>query len=149
MFALDAAKFFLTIFDENTGELVSNLKLQKLLYYAQGFHLAMYNTPLFEDKIEAWAHGPVVPVVYRNCDQYGKGNLPFEAVQAGNVEVFSDDQLDLLKQVQKIYGQYSAWRLEELTHQEPPWKNTANGHEISHARLAQYFKTQIAADNDE
>ena len=45
------------------GELVSNLKLQKLLYYVQGFHLAVFGEPLFEEEIEAWMYGPVVPSV--------------------------------------------------------------------------------------
>ena len=46
------------------GELMSNMKLQKMLYYQQGFHLAYFNTPLFEENIEAWMYGPVVPCVY-------------------------------------------------------------------------------------
>ena len=48
------------------GELMSNLKLQKMLYYEQGFHLAKFNTPLFDEEIEAWMYGPVVPAVYNH-----------------------------------------------------------------------------------
>lgn len=47
-------------------EPISNLKLQKLLYYMQGFHLAYFDTPLFDDDIEAWMYGPVVPCVYNH-----------------------------------------------------------------------------------
>ncbi len=56
----DAAKYFLAQTSEDAGDLISNLKLQKLLYYAQGFHLALYDEPLFPEAIEAWTHGPVL-----------------------------------------------------------------------------------------
>ena len=62
----DAAKYFLAQVSEDAGDLISNLKLQKLLYYAQGFHLALYDQPLFPEAIEAWTHGPVVPDLYRH-----------------------------------------------------------------------------------
>lgn len=42
--------------EEDGGEIISNLKLQKLVYYAQGFHLAMYNQPLYTESLEAWTH---------------------------------------------------------------------------------------------
>lgn len=46
------------------GDPTTNLKLQKLLYYSQAWYLALYDLPLFDDRIEAWVHGPVVPPVY-------------------------------------------------------------------------------------
>lgn len=58
--AMTVAKYFLSIPDRESGELISNLKLQKLLYYAQGYHVAMHGVskPLFVEKIYAWKHGP-------------------------------------------------------------------------------------------
>jgi uncharacterized phage-associated protein len=57
--ALDIARYFLHLcsIDEELGELMSNLKLQKLVYYAQGFYLAFYNESLFNDEIAAWQYG--------------------------------------------------------------------------------------------
>ena len=52
--AQDIADYLLAFVNRDEGELLSNLKLQKLLYYAQGFYLALYDKPLFEDRIEAW-----------------------------------------------------------------------------------------------
>ncbi|WP_208932366.1 Panacea domain-containing protein [[Haemophilus] ducreyi] len=49
---------------EENGDLISNLKIQKLVYYAQGFSLAINNKPLFSEKIQAWTHGPVTPELY-------------------------------------------------------------------------------------
>lgn len=119
--SIDAAKFFLAQANEDAGDLVSNLKLQKLVYYAQGFHLAVFDKPLFDEQIEAWTHGPVVPSVYHHYKQHGSGSIPFPTDFDANV--FSAQQTDLLNEVQQIYGQYSAWRLRELTHEEAPWKN--------------------------
>ena len=63
--AVDVARYFLAQSDDDAGDIISNLKLQKLLYYAQGVTLALTGKPLFSDPIEAWQHGPVVPSVYR------------------------------------------------------------------------------------
>ncbi len=60
----DVAEYFLSLADEEAGDFLSNLKLQKLVYYAQGFHLALFNRPLFMAAIHAWQHGPVVPELY-------------------------------------------------------------------------------------
>ena len=67
---MQAAKYFLAQASEDAGDLISNLKLQKLVYYAQGFHLALYDEPLFLEAIEAWTHGPVVPDLYRHYKKY-------------------------------------------------------------------------------
>ena len=75
--AQDVAKYFLTLVSEDEGDFLTNLKLQKLLYYAQGFSVAMLGSPLFSDKIEAWTYGPAVPNVYRTYKQYQNGPLPF------------------------------------------------------------------------
>ena len=62
--AFNVADYFLVQQDEDAGDLISNMKLQKLLYYAQGYFLAIANEPLFHERIYAWTHGPVVPKVY-------------------------------------------------------------------------------------
>src|SRR5260364_350033 len=72
----DVANYFLTLVEEEVGDALSNLKLQKLVYYAQGFHLALFSRPLFENAIEAWTHGPVIPGLYHAYKQYGAGALP-------------------------------------------------------------------------
>ena len=67
----DVAKYFATLVESDAGDSISNLKLQKLAYYAQGFHLAMYDTPLFPERIYAWAHGPVVEELYHAYKKFG------------------------------------------------------------------------------
>lgn len=60
----DIAKHFIRFANEE-GSFISNLKLQKLVYYAQAWHLAIHGTPLFEEDFEAWVHGPVIPSLYQ------------------------------------------------------------------------------------
>lgn len=138
---LDVAKYFLTLCDDNAGDLISNLKLQKLLYYAQGFHLAAFDEPLFSDEIEAWTYGPVVPEVYRAYKEYGSGALPVPTDL--DLDLFDEQTREHLAEVYKVFGQFSAWKLMHLTHEEPPWKEAARTKAvISHEALKQYFKTQ-------
>jgi uncharacterized phage-associated protein len=70
--AMAVAEYFLTLQEEEAGDLISHMKLQELLYYAQGLHLALNGRPLFDDTIEAWTHGPVVPTVYREFKRFGE-----------------------------------------------------------------------------
>lgn len=138
--ALEVANFFLFQTDEEAGDVISNLKLQKLLYYAQGFHLAKYGTPLFDEKVKAWMHGPVVPEVYHHFKDHGGQGLP----KPDACPKFSKITQDFLRSIYRTYGQYSAWKLRNFTHNEPPWKNTPQSREISHALLTSYFRTQMA-----
>lgn len=138
----DVAYAFLQI-DEQNDECdgISNLKLQKLVYYAQGFHLALQDTPLFEEEIEAWAHGPVVPDLYHEYKAYGKNSIDIEK---GEIKNISEDEYKLIDEVYSVFGQYSAWKLRNLTHEEAPWINhEANAEIISKNELDEYFKTRI------
>ena len=135
------ADYFLSLVDTDSGDNISNLKLQKLVYYAQGFHLALYDEPLFEDQIFAWAHGPVVPDLYHKYKEYGSEAIPMPK----NIDfnIYSEKHKDLLDQIYSVFGQFSAWKLRDMTHQEPPWNTTPIQEEITHDKLKKYFKTQI------
>ena len=61
---LDIAKWFINATDRDSGDAITHLKVQKLVYYAQGWAMAYLGSPLFEEDIQAWAHGPVVPSVW-------------------------------------------------------------------------------------
>lgn len=139
--ALDVAKYFLTFSDEDSGDLISNLKLQKLIYYAQGFHLALFDGPLFDDAIDAWQHGPVVPEVYRAYRAHGGQGIP--APTDFDPSVFSQDQIDMMNEVYSVYGQFSAWKLRNMTHEESPWKDCAINEEIPQGAMLEYFKTRL------
>lgn len=93
-------------------------KLQKMCYYAQAWHYTLYNEELFSEKIEAWVHGPVSRVSYREYADYRWNNIP----KSKDVSVIlSDEQEDTLKAVLETYGEFSGDQLEALTHSEDPW----------------------------
>jgi uncharacterized phage-associated protein len=140
--ALDVAKYFLALIDEDSGDSITNLKLQKLVYYAQGFSLAILSKPLFSDTIQAWEHGPVIPSVYDKYKKHGARNIP--KPKRVDFSIYSDQTKDLLNEVYEAYGQFSAWRLRELTHKEPPWKNAYPNGVITQKALKKFFKKLIA-----
>ncbi|MGA1282896.1 MAG: Panacea domain-containing protein [Prochlorothrix sp.] len=142
----EVAEYFLSLADEDAGDLISNLKLQKLVYYAQGFHLALFDEPLFAEPIEAWTHGPVVPDLYRAYKEYGAGSIP--RPEEINFEIYTDEQQELLDEVYAVYGQFSAWKLRNMTHGEAPWRLCNPNETITHKSLKEFFKTQLE-DGDE
>ncbi len=120
--AQDVASFFVRHRHEH-GDTITNLHLQKFLYYAQAWFLAIYEEKLFDDRIEAWIHGPVQP------GQYGRFKHNGWSPIADNIEsVHLGPQVAAhLEEVLDVYGDYSAWDLERMTHAESPWLEARNG----------------------
>lgn len=138
-----ANKLLLKASCENGGELMSNMKLQKMLYYQQGYHLAVFDTPLFNDSIEAWMYGPVVPYVYNYFKRYGAGGIIPE--ENTSIEL-TDNEERLFDDVCNAYINFSAIGLMEKTHKEEPWASTYVAGEnkvISLEKLKSFFQTQI------
>ena len=114
--------FFRVRSNPEFGDLLSNLKLQKLCYYAAGVIAAVRgndSAPLFAADLEAWQHGPVIPELYHKFKEFGSGDIP-------HIEAFDPDSIDkndtqILDDVYNYYGQYSAWKLRNMTHEERPW----------------------------
>lgn len=123
----------------NEGEDISNLKLQKLLYYAQGAVLAILNVPLFDDEIVAWEHGPVVVSVYHEYKSNGRNGIPFDETMFIKEE-YSEEEESILTDVYEEFGQYSAWKLRNMTHRETPWQSTPKNNVISQDVIKEYFK---------
>lgn len=141
----DVANYFLAQQSEDAGDLISNLKLQKLVYYAQGCHLALFDAPLFQEPIEAWMHGPVVPELYRLYKQCGAGPIP--TPKGVDFSGLDEETQELLDEVYSVYGQFSAWKLREMTHGEQPWKEAAPDQAvITQASMQKFFKTLVHQD---
>lgn len=141
----DVADYFLAHCDEESGDLITNLKLQKLAYYAQGFSLALLGKPLFNEKVEAWMHGPVVPELYHVFKAHGNNGLPIP--EEIDLTKYSEDERELLDEVYKVYGQFSAWKLRNMSHEEAPWQQTyvegEASKEITNDVMGEFFKTLI------
>lgn len=137
--AIEIAKAILKLADPEVGDIISNLKLQKLLYYVQGFSLAMHDKPIFEEEVRAWEYGPVVVEVYQEYKEYGSGAIPVDNIELS--QKITAEEKKLICEVYDVYGQFSALKLMQLTHDESPWKNTVRNGVIPHEAMKSYFKT--------
>ncbi len=126
-------------------EPISNLKLQKLLYYEQGYHLAYFGTPLFKEEIEAWQYGPVVPNVYENYKMFEDNAIVINFTE--QIEEIQDPvAFALFKEVFNVYNRYTANGLVQLTHNETPWLSVyppERGKIIPQTTMLSFFKTKL------
>lgn len=101
----------------------SHKKLQKLCYYVYCEYLVKYNERLADIEFEAWVHGPVSPEIYQIYKNYGWNSIP---KYRGNIAV-NDTIYNRVTSIINEYIDYSANQLENMTHQEDPWKNARKG----------------------
>ncbi len=124
---------------------VTPLKLQKLLYYVQGYSLALTGKPAFGDKIEAWKYGPVVDSVYQEYKKYSKGIIPYEEIP--ELEIHDEALCGVVDLVLSDKLRYSGETLARTTHKETPWQNAYKGsfggvymnEEIPESAIRDYF----------
>lgn len=141
----DVANYFLALGEANEAEDLTNLKLQKLVYYAQGFHLALFDKPLFDNEIQAWTHGPVSPELYSHFKDKANSGEPVPFDNDTFVQNLNDEEKELVEEVFNVFGKYSAWKLRDMTHTEQPWMDHESfpKSEIPQNELKEYFKTRI------
>lgn len=160
MTALDVSRLVIAWLHSN-GEEVSNLRLQKLLYYIQGWHLAYFEgDPMFEDVPEAWIRGPVYPKVYHEYKQHGWNDIKIpsepsdddDAISKLATEIgVSPDQYKLVESVLSKYQSLTPTQLEMLTHQEDPWLKSREGlsplqgsnRDIPHEVISEFFSEKL------
>lgn len=141
----DVARFFIALgerqYEAGMGDLVTPLRLQKLLYFAQGWHLARHGKPLFSNKIEAWEHGPVVREIYGAYRQFeGRG---ITGVAAPEESTFAPEEYETMLDVSAEYDKHSTWALVDMTHEpNAPWLTTEQNQEITTQRIKAYFDRQ-------
>jgi len=122
--AMTVAKWFVDransefIDEGGVAEGLTNLKLQKLLYFSQAVSLSLKGEPLFDDKIVAWKFGPVVPTVYEALKIYGNNPVAITV----ETQELSSEAATLLEDVWNIYGKFAAHELVNIVHNHNPWK---------------------------
>lgn len=110
----DVAKWFLS------KSSMTHKKLQKMCYYAQAWYCALYDgSPLFENEIQAWVHGPVVASLYQVYKSYRWLDIP----QQEEAPDLCEKVVAVLEAVWEAYGHLTGDQLETLTHSEYPWIN--------------------------
>ena len=124
------ADFFIAL-SNVTGNLISNLKLQKLVYYADAWHLANHGVSIIQEDFQAWVHGPVIPALYGEYKHFSwqpieRSDLDEKAYASirNNLE---QKTVMLLDAVADSYFGLSAYELEKMTHSELPWRAARNG----------------------
>ncbi|MFO0836454.1 MAG: DUF4065 domain-containing protein [Phycisphaerales bacterium] len=136
---LDVAEYIL-----KKGGSMTAMKLQKLVYYSQAWSLVWDDKPLFKERIEAWANGPVCPKLY----QAHRGEFSVSAGHFnGDASVLNSEQCETVDSVLKHYGDKTPQWLSDLTHAELPWREARVGMsasergstEITHASMVEYY----------
>lgn len=140
--ASDVARYIIERCKEK-NRTVSNLKLQKILYFVQAEFLVTKNQPCFIEAIEAWDFGPVVPTVYFEYRMYGGANIPCIGKSKVKQLISARDQ-KILNGIIDECSQYSASALVEITHNQMPWMEAYNqpgyNNEITVESIKEYFE---------
>jgi len=144
--ALSVAHYIIDYCNER-GRGISNLKLQKILYFVQAEFLVSTpnNTPCFKDGIEAWDFGPVVPSVYHQYKLFGSANIPAkmnDVLVPYYEDIASEDQL-LINSIVDGASKYTASQLVQITHNQAPWKNAyrrGSNNVITNRAILDYFR---------
>jgi uncharacterized phage-associated protein len=149
------------------GRHLDQMQVQKLVYYAHGWHLGLYGSPLINQSIQAWRHGPVISTLRDEFKQFGADPITDRAKEAifrdGRIQV-KDVQLDdyedtdrdrtkqFLERIWETYGQFSGVQLSKLTHQVgTPWhdvyiacgNNIPTGTSIPNESIRAYFEARV------
>lgn len=109
-----------------TCQEITPLALQKILYYAQAFHMAFFGENLFQDDCEAWVNGPVYANIYNKYKSFGSSNIDVEVIDDVD-EIIDEEKRELIDIIIKCFGYYNGKALAQMTHYEAPWIKSRRG----------------------
>jgi len=150
--AIEVARYLVNLAaTEDEPDYLTPLRLQKLLYYVQGWSLAIRERPMFSERIEAWANGPVVRDVYREFSAFARRSIVPEDVETESGPDLTDEEKEFIHSVWEALKGHSASSLWKMTHEEPTWLNARNGaaptdrcdEEISHESMRTFFAQHV------
>lgn len=123
----------------------TQMQLLKLVYIAHGWMLGAYDEPLINNQIQAWKYGPVIPDLYSKIKIFGSSEITIPSLTNGQDDVFTEEEIDTLEFVLKVYGDNSAARLSQITHMpNTPWSAVYNengwAEEIPDLLIKQHYK---------
>lgn len=120
----DVGEYFIYLANQEKKP-ITNKKLQKLVYYAQAWFLVLNNNKLFNERIEAWVHGPTVRSLYVQYKEFGFNPIQ-KTVNLEDIKIPKKIK-EFLNEIWKVYGKFDAGYLEMLTHSEKPWQEAREG----------------------
>lgn len=139
--AIEIAKYIISYCIKNNMP-ISNLKLQKILYFVQAEFLVTKNKPCFYEDIEAWDFGPVIPVVYHKYEIFGSANFPYNIDCTINTIIANKD-IELINEIIDITAPYSSPQLVSVTQKQSPWLQAyytlTHNHIISNESIKEFF----------
>lgn len=127
---------------------LTNMQLQKLVYFAHGWHLALKDEPLLNTDVKAWNFGPVIPPLYRALKQFGNGTVHGPIEKTGHDFTPPHDPFvqSLLQRVWAVYGHLTGGQMSTLTHEAgSPWDVTFKKkpfEQIPDDLISSHFKAQ-------
>lgn len=138
MNAICLSNYVISLF-EARNIAITNLKLQKILYYIQGYFYKRFGKEAFSEDIYNWQYGPVVPVVYYEYNSNGSLPLKSRMVSFADCTITEGEEKLIISIVDKCSGIPTS-KLVSMTHSESPWRNSNPGSIISKNNIESYFK---------
>lgn len=144
------ANYFID-FARQDGATISPMKLQKLVYFAHGYYLAITGKPLIEEEIQAWQYGPVIESLYHEVKHYGNNGIT-EKIRMPNELALPKHIVDFLQKIWEVFGTFTAVQLSNMTHEtgapwEKVWKRNAIRLIIPSEVIREYFSKQLENSN--
>ncbi len=139
--AMDLAKYIVAYEKENNRK-IDNLRLQKLLYFVQAKFLNTIGEPIFDERIEAWTYGPVVPDVYHEFKKYSKSDISYNA-DSDSLQI-DDMQREYIEGMLTAAAEHTTNSLIDISHRQTPWIESyacGVGSEITNDSIKKYFKS--------
>ena len=141
--AVDVARYVIW-YCKRQGYSISNLKLQKILYFVQAEFLVNTGKPCFSEEIEAWDFGPVVPEVYHEFKIFGSADIPRAVCMNADELILKKDRKIINEMVDQC-AHYTASALVEITHNQDPWVKAYEkycNNVIEKEDIQQYFEKE-------
>ncbi len=154
------ANYFLDL-AKREGRTIDPMGIQKFVYFAHGWNLAMFGRPLISQPVEAWEYGPVIRDLYQDFKRFGNGPIEGSAMEfhlgPGTRVSFTKPELggrvppetlSLLNRVWEVYKPFTSVQLSNMTHTaDSPWTQARNQHQgvIDNAAIRQYFLSRMNA----
>lgn len=153
---IDDVADYLILKMAEAGTLPSVHRLNKLLYYVQGWNLAVHGAPMFNEKFQAWVHGPIHRGLFNRLT--GRDRCLYTLLEVADVrpgfsfDVLSEQERRLVDEVLESYGMYSGTDLQDMSRSEPAWikargdlpRAASSESELDEAVMADFFRGKMA-----
>lgn len=141
------ANRFLELARADEERSLTPMQVLKLVYIAHGWNLALHDSPLIDQAVEAWQYGPVIPDLYRAMRGTGSGAVrgPLPAAYGANAEDLTASEMHLVDQIYNLYGRMNGIALSRITHaKNTPWRQVykpdQHGVEIPTDLIAEHYQ---------